>query len=262
MKQMIKEPTAKVSVNKSLLKKYNVKGADCYFLEDGSNFEIELFNPLQETILCKIVFNGERGEQEGLVLRPGERVFLERYLESNNKFVFETYEVDDSEETEFAIKKNGLVRITFHKEVWNWPNYSTATYTSPYITIPSNPNIFYCDSTSGTLTSGSCTTTITNMATAASYTLNGAVEIGAISDMVNTVETGRIEKGDESNQSFAFVNRDFSYSAFHFVEFKLLPQSHKSKTSDDLKVRKYCTQCGKKAKAKDKFCSACGNKLK
>lgn len=262
MKQMIKEPTAKVSVSKSLLKKYNVKGVDCYFLEDGSNFEIELFNPLQETILCKIVFNGERGEQEGLVLRPGERVFLERYLESNNKFVFETYEVDDSEETEFAIKKNGLVRITFHTEIWNWPNYSTVTYTSSPILPSYNPNIFYCGDTVNTINSDWCTTNVANMSTAASYTIAGTVNMDAIANTVNTKETGRIEKGDESNQSFAYVNRDFSYAAFHFVEFKLLPQSHKSKTSDDLKVRKYCTQCGKKAKAKDKFCSACGNKLK
>lgn len=49
------------------------------YLKDGENFEIELFNPTQEKLLATIELNGkEMGS--GIVLRSGERVFLERHL--------------------------------------------------------------------------------------------------------------------------------------------------------------------------------------
>jgi len=76
-----------------------------------------------------------------------------------------------------------------------------------------------------------------------------------------SIETGRVAKGSESQQKFTYVNRDFNQESFSNVEFKLLPISNKPKTSKDLKVRIYCTECGTKAKPKNKFCSTCGNKL-
>lgn len=259
MKQITRKPTAKVSINKSLLKSYRVDGEDCYFLKNGMEFELELFNPLQETILCKITFNGNKRSDKisdnGLVLKPGERVFLERYLETNNRFKFETYEVEDSEESKFAIQKNGTVRITFHKELQHYPYYGNL------LTI-SDPHIYYYNGGTITTTGTTTGTVISNLTNSSCTSWAGDNTTLTASFDCAAIETGTIEKGSSSSQSFTYVNKDFDAASFNHVEFKLLPDTYKPKTSEDLKVRTYCTQCGKKARVKDKFCSVCGNKLK
>lgn len=48
----------------------------------------------------------------GLVLRPGERVFLDRYLAEKRKLIFNTYIVSgNSEEIARAIANNGQIEI-------------------------------------------------------------------------------------------------------------------------------------------------------
>jgi hypothetical protein len=80
MKTVELKPTAKIAVKKSVLKQYKVNNEDVVYLPKSTEFEIELHNPTQETVLCKIKFNKKDTSGEGLVLRPGQRVFLERYL--------------------------------------------------------------------------------------------------------------------------------------------------------------------------------------
>jgi hypothetical protein len=50
---------------------------DTVYLNDGDEFEIELYNPTQNKVLAKIEMNGN-SIGNGIILRPGERVFLER----------------------------------------------------------------------------------------------------------------------------------------------------------------------------------------
>jgi len=53
----------------------------------------------------------------GLVLNPGQRVFLERYPADPRKFKFSTYDVNgNNQQVRHAIAKNGLVEIDFYKE--------------------------------------------------------------------------------------------------------------------------------------------------
>jgi hypothetical protein len=119
MKKVEVLPTAKVSVKKSVLKKYQVKDEDVYFLKKDAEFEIELFNPTDETVMCKLVFNNKKENDEGLILYPGQRIFLERHLDTNKKLIFNTYIVEDTEETSQATRYNGLIQINFYKEkVW------------------------------------------------------------------------------------------------------------------------------------------------
>jgi len=117
MKQVNLEPTAKIAIKKNVLKTYEVGESKTVYLKDGTEFEIELFNPTVDTLLAKISLNGKLINGQGLVLRPGERVFLERYLDEDKKFKFTTYEVDDTEEVNNAIQNNGDVSIYFHKQV-------------------------------------------------------------------------------------------------------------------------------------------------
>ena len=72
---------AKIAVNKSLLKEYSSsKYQRVVYLNDGDEFQIQLFNPEHHPIAAKIHLNGEE-LSDMLVLRPGERIWLERYLD-------------------------------------------------------------------------------------------------------------------------------------------------------------------------------------
>ena len=94
------------------------------YLDDGQEFEIELHNPLQECVLCDIKLNGQSISKSGLVLRPGERFYLDCFIDDKKKFIFNTYEVENNEESEKAIQKNGLLEVFFYKEqvvsINNW----------------------------------------------------------------------------------------------------------------------------------------------
>ena len=79
--------------------------------------------------------------------------------------------------------------------------------------------------------------------------------------LTKSIETGRVEAGSSSDQKFEYVNKSFDYYAFHTVECKLLPISQKINTAEDINIKRYCTNCGKKSIKTDKFCSQCGNKL-
>lgn len=112
-----KAPTANIAVNKSRLKVYNKKGdMPTYYLQKGQEFQIELFNPTTDTILAKITLNGNEISQGGLVLNPGQRVFLDRYLDVAKKFMFDTYEVSNTEEVREAIANNGDFKVQFYRE--------------------------------------------------------------------------------------------------------------------------------------------------
>lgn len=128
MKQSICEPTKKVptanlAVNKSRIKLYNKQGEmPTYYLQKGQEFQIELFNPTTDVVLAKITLNGNPISQGGLVLNPGQRVFLERYLDIAKKFLFDTYEVSNTKEVQKAIENNGDFKVEFFKErIYNNP---------------------------------------------------------------------------------------------------------------------------------------------
>jgi hypothetical protein len=81
-----------------------------------------------------------------------------------------------------------------------------------------------------------------------------------IDNSENSIETGRVEKGGSSDQSFKTVDKTFNHYACSTSIWKILPVSQQVFEKQDLKV--YCVNCGKKRKKdSDKFCSSCGNKF-
>ena len=93
------------------------------FLEDDQEFGLELFNPTDDILLAKIKMNGDFISDSGLILKPGERVFLNRYIDSPKKFKFSTYTVEEGNATvEKAIAKNGKVEVLWYKENKNYNN--------------------------------------------------------------------------------------------------------------------------------------------
>lgn len=264
MKQSNVNPTAKIAVKKNVLKQYRLDNVDVVYLAKDAEFEIELFNPLQETVLAKIDMNNNVSIGEGLILRPGERVFLERYLDIDRKFKFDVYSIDGSNASMCASAQNGLVTVKFYREKptqiyrndlsvrcgsFGYPvlgNYNTA---SPYLGSNfTTISTAFVNTTGGNTTGGNSTSTFT---------------INATTDAVQckSIDTGMVAKGSKSDQEFVEVNQDFQTYPFSTINIKLLPDSLRVMTTEDIKHRKYCSECGSKIKPNDKFCSNCGEKL-
>ena len=254
-------PQAHVAINKSRLKIYNKNSeTPTYYLKKGQEFQLELFNPTTGTILAKIFLNGNAISQGGLVLRPGERVFLDRYIDVAKKFLFDTYEVANTSEVKKAIEDNGDFKVEFYKEYV--PNYY-----SGFLGFGSNGssiNTYYNSNLNLT----------TNYSTDITYTTNSINPISANLNYNSTpegpnirlrmakksIETGRVEQGSTSNQKLETVNKSWEYSPFHTVEYKMLPLSQKINTVEDINIKRYCTNCGSKLGKGHKFCANCGSK--
>ena len=274
--------TANITKNRNRLKIYkkgeitnpNLHNTDGFlFLNDKENFEIELFNPHSKKVLTKIYLNGKLISQSGIVLRPGERVFLDRFIDENCKFEFSTYQVQNTNEAQNAIRDNGFVKVEFYHE---------------YEVLPYNPypgNIWIGNSGTGIGTGGwggtyysgqnIGTTFITNDSNNLSFgvtTLTNACyfssdisgSLGPQGPVGNTrsksIETGTVEKGGTSQQSFEYVNASFNFFCTEKFEFQILPVS--SKPVEMGSIRNYCSNCGTRIKDSNwKFCPKCGNKF-
>lgn len=257
--QEIPRCSVNVTSNRNRIKQYE----DSVYLKDGQQFELEIFNPHQCKVLAKISINGKEISQAGLVIRPGQRIYLERYLDIAKKFKFETYEVEDSKESKEAIAKNGEVKVKFFYEqnlrgnYWyrnsmtinsnNWNGLRTTTI---------NPNTLF--TTTGTSQFGAGISYTSNTAGTLSY---GGTTVNNISiPVAGSLETGRVEEGSNSKQKFSEENGSYNYWVNETVIIKLLPLS--KKPVEVAEIRNYCGGCGSRVKKSSwKFCPSCGESL-
>ena len=92
----------------------SIKNGNIY-LKDSEEFKIELHNPLTVQVAASIKLNGEYISTSLLIINPGQRIYLDCFIETKEKFVFKTYNVDDNQENKNAIKNNGAIEISFFK---------------------------------------------------------------------------------------------------------------------------------------------------
>jgi hypothetical protein len=268
-KTEVESPQAWIAIKRNRQKIYNTKGKTQVYLKDGQEFQIELFNPTQTRYLAKIKINGNYQSARGLILHPGQRYFLDRFIDEDRKLTFSTYEVEDTETVKKAIERNGLVEVEFYAETFlhgSIISYPTKTWSQPIWTT--NPNTFWYGVPNGTLnnTAGSSTitlggSTVNNI----SYT-SGATTIGTTysstsnySSIVNdaSIETGRVERGRKSDQEFEDGYGTFSAWAAYTTTVQIIPLSQKPVEAQE--IRSYCTGCGSRIKKQSwKFCPNCG----
>lgn len=263
-------PTAHITKRKSRLKIYN---GNQVFLQDGENFEFELYNPKQKSVLVKIKLNGEYISTSGIVLKPGQRVFLERFLDTNNKFQFSTYKVKNTPQNQSAIDLNGDVSIEFYdeKEIVPQINLNGTYWTNGINTIngANSPywnwnGLTFTTSVNGmnsysTPTSEFYSSTSPQGPNLRSLTTNIDLSNSKPRMLKKSIETGRVEKGEMSQQTFSNSYQEFSIYVCSNVSYKILPLSTKNTTVEE--IRQYCTECGTKVKKNYKFCPSCGNKI-
>lgn len=235
-------PTANIAINKSRLKIY--KGdVPTYYLKKGQEFQIELFNPTKDTILGKIFLNSKAIAQGGLVLRPGERVFLERYIDVAKKFKFDTYEVSgNNDEVKEAIEDNGDFKVEFYTE----------TIKRPILKI--EPTIIRYNSTSNTtlgnnftdLTRGYTNDVKTNYTDDSGQGYSGNITAGGsnlttnslTNDVTNTYHTTSFFDINQSNATLDWLQPDMEVT-------------NMSKTLD-IEPTSYTIDFGKKKKSRSK----------
>ena len=259
------------------------------YIDNDTEFEIELFNPTSDNVLSMIKVNNKVISKSGLIIRPGERIYLDCFLDDRKKFKFETYTVDNVKEVLNVISDNGLIEISFYKEditileefpKFDWTYNPTTIYDNGQYNcgIYQQPNMCsliiggtgtttgtsrVCTTLSGTTTS-ICNTSNTN-SNSIVYGNNTSINHASLfaqTPPTKTIETGQVSKGDVSEQKFNEVSMKFSKYQLGSIKYKLLPSSTKPLTSDDIKPKNFCNKCGRKLVETDCFCGSCGNKLK
>jgi len=236
----VAEPTAHITVKKQRVKQ---NGKNVY-LDNNTEFELELYNPTDTKLKATIEFDGNLISTSGIVLRPGERIFLDRYLDVDRKFLYETYEVKDTEQNREAIDNNGLVKVRFYQKQ-SWQNPSIFSGSNAYLTRNWGLN------NSGYVNGNGVTFTTTGM--------NLVSEVNNSYNANDTIETGRVEMGDKSNQVFqSEYDMYYAWSSWE-TSWKILPKSQELKTSKDL-IQK-CNRCNTKLKSNWKFCPECGTQM-
>jgi hypothetical protein len=227
------------------------------YLNDGEEFQIELHNPLAECALADIKLNGSSISKGGLVLRPGERFYLDCFIDDKKKFIFSTYEVEDTDDSMESIAKNGLLEVFFYKESAksidrsrlnkviverHYYPYQTNPYwqTTPWYTTPN----IYCNT-------GNIGTTFTNTSSSNATYTSSSVNLNNLTGTLTTgntmpinsslysanIETGRVEKGDRSAQKFDEVDMDFDSFYISSTVLELLPESRRPIETKELKEK-------------------------
>lgn len=251
-------PSADICINNNRLKYYD--DSNCY-LNDGDEFQIELRNTSENRYLVKIKLNGKFISNNGLVIDAYSHHYLDRYIDTNKKFKFNTFMVDDVNETKKQRERNGKVEILFYKEL-TYPNWNTINYTN----------------TDYTLYSGSWGTSSSNMVIN-NMTNDGSRSLGNINNSIQSVvnsseeyasgnlnyqpevETGRVDEGSKSKQKFQNTSGTFSSFTDKHVVYHILPISHRP-PEEIKKIRTYCEECGLRIrKSSWKFCPKCGHEL-
>ena len=264
-----KDELAKIAISKNLIKEYRSSNSErTVYLNDGTEFQIYLKNPYQTHLGIKISVNN-KSIGNMLVLRPGQSFWLDRFINENRKFLFNTYEIENTAEMKYAVNNNGKVKIEFYHEKeetpyisakiveplktnFDWTNYNVTCSSAMSSNEPRST--YYCSTEDiGNLSANAATN---SKLTSMSYDTS----VSAKNTNDSYLETGRVEKGGVSRQEFEYCDINFDYYAFKTENILILPTSRKQIRAEETR-RRYCSQCGKKVNPKDKFCSNCGTKL-
>ena len=229
------------------------------FLNDEDEFEIELFNPLTVSVLADIKLNGQSISKKGLVVKPGQRVYLDCFIDDRKKFKFSTYEIDGGLESLDATQNNGVLEVFFYKEdvitLNNWQRRFDRIIVEkhyPYNPYPwYNPYTIYGSSGVSTFTTNGSnalgTTTTSNVYNSSnnincSYTSHvdlPNLNVAGSNNMnsLKSIETGRVEKGEKSKQKFTEVDMDFEKNYISSTIIQILPESRKPAEIKQIKTK-------------------------
>lgn len=273
----VMSPEACITVNRNRIRTYG----DKIYLKNKTHFEIELFNPITKRVKATIEIDGSPISTGGIVLRPGERVYLERWLDDAKKFLFETYEIENSGVAKGATKENGRIVVKFYKEEekkqngFPWGNITYTTTSNWDNTKYRSLNDSF-DGAGGMMSVNSMNVNSSFFSSEADFTsfdldpakatpigkrLKSTKSTKLVGKLAKqeTLETGRAEKGESSDQVFNTTTGTFESWTTSVSTWQILPESQQP--IDSSMIRSYCTNCGTRMRTSSwKFCPSCGNK--
>jgi len=246
-------PECDILVNKQKRKAYGKKKNKIY-LNDGDHIQLNLLNPLYHRIGVQLEFNGEK-EEKMLILNPGQKVLLDRFIDTKKKIKFGTYFIDgNNSAAKEVIKKNGNMIVHFWYEKPTYYSGSSFTNIGNVNQRPVTDNLGkqwmaeYNETTYSTLGNVNDMGLVNNSNSRIypDYVTDNTINnidyseylVDATKSIPKLEETGRVEKGNKSKQKMK--ETDFKVDKVFFTkEFKLLPFSklkNKKKKSQSNKL--------------------------
>lgn len=230
------------------------------YLNEGDEFQIEFENYTTRNFLAKIKLNGEWISNSGLILKPGQHIYLDRYLDTPRRFKFSTYAVDNTPQAKQAIKNNGEVEIYFYEQLINFNFTNHPAITQPewywwYNNQGITGSVSYRGSSANAGLYGTGRYGYADM----SVNCCNDGDLNAFHGMPDKIETGRVEQGSHSSQVLKEENMEFNNWHSHFIAYKILPVSTYQHQQP---VRNYCSSCSYRVRdSKWVFCPKCGNRI-
>jgi hypothetical protein len=164
-----------------------------------------------------------------------------------------------------AISNNGTIEVSFYKEetynlnIWTGPTWRYYPKYYEWGTIKYDMFTPIIGTTTGDIYTTNSISYAPNNKTFTSNSLSS-------NTLPNNIETGRVEKGENSDQEFDGVNMEFERYKICSVSYQILPESQKPiETKEIYKEKtqpKFCENCGNKLKGSENFCPECGKKIK
>jgi len=249
-----------VTVNRNRLKTYG----NSVYLKSGTPYEIEMWNMGKSRVIAYVNLDGKLISGSGIIVNPGQRIYLERWIDSPKKFTFKTYEIDGSRESLEATVDNGEVKISFHDEITKnlYPSGMPANFF--YYTSGGSSSIVndkgFNFSTGGTTYNNPFT--ITNASIGGSLFTNTTTDssVHGEGNFFAGDVTGCSEQGETSGQRLEESSGDFNTWSSKIVTWKIQPEE--KKPVEISKIRSYCTECGTRVRSSSwKFCPSCGEQF-
>ena len=217
------------------------------FLENDTEFEIEIFNKSQRTVCPSLTINGETLSR-GPVIYNGQKFILKDFITDNRRFLFKVYQVDASDkDVKEAIKENGIISIEYYYEKSlergnikqdqkdsSKESEAEQIFNSDSETIEGKERSFAPKSADDTPEPDD-------------YFFASPSEIDT------NEETGKIMKGSPSGVTYNSVDIELDYNNFETQIIKLKPLSKKPKFIN-------CPKCQHESKVEANYCEECGYK--
>ena len=237
-----------ITSKKSRIRVYN--NNICY-LQPGQQFEIQFNNTTGQYYLAMINLNGKEISKSGLVIRPYQHIYLDRYLDENCRFLFSNIQI--SKNNSKVARRLGQIKVTFYKQkdklcnniskLWTYYPQWMQYYKYPKITYTGDPLPYTIQTTN-------------NSGTFKCYNINDNISDLLSCNVVQNITKGIIEKGSQSSTHFVQSYEQFNqYSQFQII---YILQPIQNKTIDE--VKHYCINCGRRIRQNENFCPKCGNK--
>ena len=255
---------AAIKVNGKVLREFK----DEVYVPFASEYSILLKNLNTKNALVNVYIDGENQTPNGLVIRAGCEVNLERSIKNNNlnegnKFKF--IERTGAVEAHRGIKlEDGIVRIEFEFEkeypqmTWTCDSYVSPKWNS------STPHYgITCNNTySGPMRGRGTSSGVVGSTSASLNNISISATSASVQSFYN--DAGITVAGSKSDQKFQTVMGFATDGTKHNIVLKLLGETPDNKPvvkEVTVKHKPKCTTCGRQNKHNAKFCVECGTAL-